>query len=603
VLFSNFAALFKIMIKNVSTLWIAALLFVFCVKSSAQSNPFMPMAEQRYAEYSPALWEVYYKFYDLTKKNTTEARKVISQLEEVAHKTGHMEWKLIAALFECEFVRAKKGLGLFKTDLFPPEEVLQMETKLLEEAVKANVIPIELSVRQRVIDYYWYQLENYEQAFELYAVQDKRLDEVSSDDIPEKADYLKSIADAYYYFKDYELAMVYFKKVLEEKDHLLTQSSKQHSRNGLGLCYCCQYKDFDRSDSCYRALMNPENFNIRKDEYFKTAWTGIAEGNLGYNMFLRGEYDKAIPLLKSSLEKMLQCEDYIYSSATATNLANIYFKKGKLSEVKRYIDLSFDCNSKVAWTQISSNLYKVLSKYHAAVGNGRLAIAYMDSASNADKQHDERFNAAQLLRVKQRQHLSEQQLKDQKLHAEILRNKRYRQELTVVIAFTVLSLGLLLLLYRQYRKRNAAYHALVVKTQQWAHVPVIEKDQPPFAASSPDTVDMELFNILNDLMTKEHLYRNRNITLEQMAKRMDIHRNYLSQAINRCAGMNFNIFINEFRVKEAVQIISANHPQIISIETIAFDVGFNDRQTFYRAFKKFTGLSPAQFRDNLPPIG
>ena len=579
--------------KNIYILSIFTLLCCFCVKALAQNNPFLPMAEQSYAEYSYTLNEEFHKFAALRQEDTLEALNVIRQLEEVAHKTGSVEWKLHVAFFMYELKVWKREVS--GKERFPVEDLLH----ILEEAVNANIASVELAARSKIIHYLWYYVKNYEQAFELYAIQEKRLEQVTSEDIPEKAEYIRCIADAYYYFKDYEQAMVYFKKVLEEKDYLANQSPKQHARNGLGLCYCYHYKDLERSDSCFHMILNPQNFILRTDEYHRVVWEGIAAGNLGNNMLLRGAYDQAIPLLKSSLEKMLQSEDYPYSSGIAIKLADIYFKKGNLSEAKRYVDLAFYYHSKTPWAQTSARLYRILSKYHALAGNGRLAMAYIDSTFMATERSTEQFNAVQLLRVKQRQHISEQQLKDEKLHAEILRNKRFHQDFTVLVAFTVLVSGLLVLLFRQFRKRNAAYHALVVKTQQWAHFPVLEEEQPPTAATPPDTVDIDLFKRLNTLMEEEHLYRNRNITLEQMAKMLDIHRNYLSQAINRCAGTNFNIFINEFRVKEAVRIISGINPQNSSIETTAFDVGFNDRQTFYRAFKKFTGLSPAQFRDNL----
>jgi AraC-like DNA-binding protein len=37
----------------------------------------------------------------------------------------------------------------------------------------------------------------------------------------------------------------------------------------------------------------------------------------------------------------------------------------------------------------------------------------------------------------------------------------------------------------------------------------------------------------------------------------------------------------------------------LSLEGIAFEVGFNDRRSFYNAFKKQNGLSPSEFRNSL----
>jgi len=100
-------------------------------------------------------------------------------------------------------------------------------------------------------------------------------------------------------------------------------------------------------------------------------------------------------------------------------------------------------------------------------------------------------------------------------------------------------------------------------------------------------------------MVETQIYCNPDATLDYVAKLMNINRVYLSQAINRITGDHFNPFINEFRIKEAVRLMSDARSKNITIEGIAIDAGFYDRKTFYRVFKKSTGVTPATFRRNL----
>ncbi|MBD5357880.1 MAG: helix-turn-helix domain-containing protein [Bacteroides sp.] len=75
-----------------------------------------------------------------------------------------------------------------------------------------------------------------------------------------------------------------------------------------------------------------------------------------------------------------------------------------------------------------------------------------------------------------------------------------------------------------------------------------------------------------------------------------INYKYVSQVINEKKGCNFNVFLNEFRVKRACVLInsmSASMP--ITIEGIANKVGFRSRNAFAVAFKKFTGLTPSEY--------
>ena len=79
---------------------------------------------------------------------------------------------------------------------------------------------------------------------------------------------------------------------------------------------------------------------------------------------------------------------------------------------------------------------------------------------------------------------------------------------------------------------------------------------------------------------------------------MNVNRNYLSHAVNCCTGKSFTTYMNELRIKEAILLLS-DSKAIFTLEGIALETGFNDRKTFYTAFKKITGLSPSEFRDNL----
>jgi YesN/AraC family two-component response regulator len=59
--------------------------------------------------------------------------------------------------------------------------------------------------------------------------------------------------------------------------------------------------------------------------------------------------------------------------------------------------------------------------------------------------------------------------------------------------------------------------------------------------------------------------------------------------------MSFTDFINSYRVEAAkCALLSQENRKIIHV---AYDTGFNNKVSFNNAFKKFTGLSPSQFRD------
>ena len=90
-----------------------------------------------------------------------------------------------------------------------------------------------------------------------------------------------------------------------EKETIFNQGYRLGTLNGMGLSYRYGFNDYERSDSYFRAILQTKYF-CPEHELQRDKWDGVAEGNIGRNMMLRGEYDKAIPLFKSSMVKMLQ---------------------------------------------------------------------------------------------------------------------------------------------------------------------------------------------------------------------------------------------------------------------------------------------------------
>jgi len=280
-------------------------------------------------------------------------------------------------------------------------------------------------------------------------------------------------------------------------------------------------------------------------------------------------------------------------------LANIYLKKDNLVEAKRYIDLATAYNNKTKAPRNMHLFYEVLSKYYAAVGNNEMNVAYMDSMLGAIKRRDDQFNAILLLRMEQKELAKQQQQLEQE---KAMRQQAQFRILMLSIGFIIIFslLGLVLFFYR---RKRAAYRALVRKSQEWAQTfdeckGISADDERIDAVQDISEVDRQLFEQLQQLFQHEHSYSNPAIALEKIATQMKINRTYLSRAINHCTGKNFNAYINEYRIKEAVRLMSADSNKF-SLEGIAFEVGFNDRKTFYTAFKKITGLSPSEFRGNL----
>ena len=105
----------------------------------------------------------------------------------------------------------------------------------------------------------------------------------------------------------------------------------------------------------------------------------------------------------------------------------------------------------------------------------------------------------------------------------------------------------------------------------------------------------ELFAKINHTISEEKLFTNPNLTLPLLAKILAIRPHLLSQFLNDNLDKNFSNFINEYRISEAKKLLISD--KNLKIEVIAEDCGFNSNSTFYSAFKKVTGTTPAKYAE------
>lgn len=104
---------------------------------------------------------------------------------------------------------------------------------------------------------------------------------------------------------------------------------------------------------------------------------------------------------------------------------------------------------------------------------------------------------------------------------------------------------------------------------------------------------------LRVLMETEKPFLDSQLTLANLARRLGVNTTVLSYVINSGFEKNFNDFVNEFRIAEVKNKLRSGAAEKENLLGIALDSGFNSKATFNRAFKKFTGVAPKEFQENL----
>lgn len=109
--------------------------------------------------------------------------------------------------------------------------------------------------------------------------------------------------------------------------------------------------------------------------------------------------------------------------------------------------------------------------------------------------------------------------------------------------------------------------------------------------ASPE--DRALADKLAQLMRKNNLYTDPDITIQRLARRLGIPTRQLSEAINRVYGRNISQVVNGYRIDEARRLLSQTD---LRVTDIMLACGFQTKSNFNREFLKSTGMSPSRWR-------
>jgi AraC-like DNA-binding protein len=100
---------------------------------------------------------------------------------------------------------------------------------------------------------------------------------------------------------------------------------------------------------------------------------------------------------------------------------------------------------------------------------------------------------------------------------------------------------------------------------------------------------------LMNLMAKQKPYTNPDLTLNELARLVEVHPNHLSQVINSKEQKSFYDLVNQMRVEEFILRLTEPSAQQFTMLSISYDCGFNSKASFNRNFKKNTGLTPRDY--------
>ncbi|AOC94465.1 DNA-binding transcriptional regulator AraC [Flavobacterium anhuiense] len=366
-------------------------------------------------------------------------------------------------------------------------------------------------------------------------------------------------------------AEYYYKRAITYSQNYI--DNKMTATLSLGNIYLLK-KDFKNAERAYFDISMYAKQN-NDESYYKTA-----NYNLGDLYYSQKKYDKALVFLKK--------------------VDSLYLKENK-------IDMSYFQSN-----YIQAKIYNIQNEPELAFKHSKI---YLDSYEKYQGQLRE--EALEVNYKLGTANLSDEMLSiQQKYKYEVLWNKALK------VIYVVLVVGIVFFLIKNIRDKNKAQkkmNALIEEFKANLEKKEIEKaalekstvleefveqEDPQFKKENANlSIDEAKENkIVEKLLALEEKleYLNADFTLSYAAKKIKTNTTYLSYVVNKRFGKSFSEYSNELKINYVINQMITNHLyRKYSTQAIAESVGFKNAVSFAKSFRKRTGVSPAQFANNI----
>ena len=143
-----------------------------------------------------------------------------------------------------------------------------------------------------------------------------------------------------------------------------------------------------------------------------------------------------------------------------------------------------------------------------------------------------------------------------------------------VMVVAVISLGVLVVL------------ALAFSTDR-------ESDVPDPAEAGPMEEDRAVYARLERVMAEATLFRDPELTVARLGRRLGVPARAVSSAVNRVTGENTSRYINRLRVEHARHLLESTN---LPVTDVMLESGFLSKSSFNTEFRRIAGTTPSEHR-------
>lgn len=339
--------------------------------------------------------------------------------------------------------------------------------------------------------------------------------------------------------------------------------------------------------------------------------------NLGV-FYFETNIDSSYFYFKKSLSCIENEETSIQIASTYSNLADAAYEKELYPEALNYALIALDFYKKNEIAGSIYNGYVILINSLIKLKRYDEAIKYMTESLGVREDIYNQRKSDEAAKLKIIYEVNELEAKNTILSKEndLQEEKLSKTKLILYFAITFIIFTILVIFFYiiQNSKLKKSYKKIVEESVKAIQAEnenddlkkklngnkIITKNSDN--EMETENEDSKFFKRIINLLETKKLYVNSDFSLEILSKELNKNRVYISQTINKIGNKSFAALINEYRVVEAKKQLCSKNIELLTIEAIGSNSGFNSRSTFFRVFKDQTGVTPNFFMKNAEVI-
>ncbi len=425
--------------------------------------------------------------------------------------------------------------------------------------------------------------------------------------------------------QNYEEGKIEALLIMYQNAHYSTQDSSWNVYLRQALAIAEELKDSAQISKVYYTIgysFYRENEHLKAIEYYKKSRSYASIKGSASELTTVIMQQLSYTLI-DSVESVNQTSSYIINQGIKNNIPSVlsnayrgrawYFAKtGKKDSAVFYLNKAFESRQALSEKKDASpGFYRYLYDVAMLIPDYELALKFLNISSAQTRQISKENNAKELstARADFDYQIQRERIHKLSLENELQKEKNHRQRLLIIAIVLLLIIGVLFLLFAQnkYAELRSSYRELVKKNKELDKIKLQLKSaenqlqiKSNGNSNGKHIKDENLLYLrIKELFEEEKIYREQNLSIRELAERLETNTTYLSTVINHRFEVSFKTLLNKYRVNEARNILETKKYANLTIEGIAEKVGYNSRSTFYNAFKEITGLTPTQYMNGL----